>query len=146
MVKVYIETTKGRAKKYELRGGKLKLDQVLPKGLKFPVNYGFVPGTKAADKDKLDVILVSKPLKPKYYDVRVVGALKMRDRSIRDDKIVTVLKNSRIKKLKEIKSLKKIEKFFANYKGKEISIIGWAGKEEAERLVRISRSTSVLRC
>jgi inorganic pyrophosphatase len=76
-VQVVIETPKGSRNKYafdpELRTFKLK--KVLPEGMVFPHNFGFIPSTKAEDGDPLDVlILMDQPAFPGcVIDARLVG-------------------------------------------------------------------------
>lgn len=57
---VVIETPKGSQNKYvfEPRWGAFALSGVLPAGAVFPFDFGFVPGTLAADGDPLDVLVL----------------------------------------------------------------------------------------
>src|ERR687888_2009595 len=59
MFKVVIETPKGSRNKYafdpELSVFELK--KVLPAGMAFPYDFGFVPSTKADDGDPVDVLM-----------------------------------------------------------------------------------------
>ena len=61
-VKVIIETPKGSRNKFkydpDLR--MFKLSKVLPEGMVFPYDFGFVPSTKGDDGDPVDVLQVSK--------------------------------------------------------------------------------------
>lgn len=62
-----IETPKGSRNKYafdeKLRLFELK--KVLPAGMEFPYDFGFVPSTKAEDGDPLDVlVLMDEPAFP----------------------------------------------------------------------------------
>jgi len=59
-IRVGVETPKNsRVKfKFQKHGGNFIVDRVLPPGLRFPFNFGFVPGTQAADGDPTDVILI----------------------------------------------------------------------------------------
>jgi Inorganic pyrophosphatase len=42
-----------------------KLSKVMPEGMVFPYDFGFVPSTKAQDGDPLDVlVLIDEPLFP----------------------------------------------------------------------------------
>ena len=55
-----VETPKGSRNKYafnqDLRAFELR--KVLPRGMIFPFDFGFIPSTKAADGDPLDVLLL----------------------------------------------------------------------------------------
>jgi len=59
-VKVIIETPKGSRNKFkydpDLR--MFKLSKVLPEGMVFPYDFGFVPSTKGDDGDPVDVLVV----------------------------------------------------------------------------------------
>ena len=57
---VIIETPKGSRNKFEYKpeGGLFELSKVLPKGLSFPYDFGFVPSTKGEDGDLLDVLVL----------------------------------------------------------------------------------------
>ena len=53
-------------------------DRILPPGLRFPFNFGFVPNTRAEDGDPIDVILIlDDPLFPGCcVKCRIIGVLK----------------------------------------------------------------------
>src|SRR5207253_805858 len=57
---VIIETPRGSANKYvyDPQSGFFKLGKVLPAGTVFPLDFGFIPGTKGGDGDPLDVFLL----------------------------------------------------------------------------------------
>src|SRR3954464_1347000 len=57
---VVIETPKGSHNKYKYdeRLGALCLSTVLPEGMSFPYDFGFLPGTIGDDGDPLDVLLL----------------------------------------------------------------------------------------
>ncbi len=59
-VHVVIETPRGSRNKYkfEPKLGSMKLNKVLPAGMEFPYDFGFVPGTRAEDGDPIDVLLL----------------------------------------------------------------------------------------
>ena len=61
-MKVVIETPKGSAQKYDydFNDHFFDLKKILPAGMMFPYDFGFIPGTKGMDGDPLDVILISK--------------------------------------------------------------------------------------
>ena len=58
---VIIETPKGSRNKlkYEPENRKFKLSKIMPEGMMFPYDFGFVPGTKAEDGDPLDVLVLT---------------------------------------------------------------------------------------
>jgi inorganic pyrophosphatase len=59
IIRVVVETPKDSRIKFKLeRPGFFVVDRILPPGLRFPFNFGFVPDTKGADGDPTDVILI----------------------------------------------------------------------------------------
>src|SRR5215831_19946718 len=79
LIQVIIETPKASRNKYvfnpELKVFALK--RVLPAGMTFPYDFGFVPSTKADDGDPLDVlVLMDEPAFPGcLLKCRVVGVI-----------------------------------------------------------------------
>lgn len=61
-IDVMVETPKGsRYKyKYDKKRDRLIANKLLPVGLTFPYDFGFIPGTKAQDGDPIDVMIVSE--------------------------------------------------------------------------------------
>lgn len=60
LIQVVIETPKGSRNKYAFDPAQhlFKLKSVLPSGMAFPYDFGFVPSTRAADGDPLDVLVL----------------------------------------------------------------------------------------
>src|SRR5581483_718248 len=60
ILQVIVETPKGSRNKYkfEPKLGMFVLGKVLPDGMVFPYDFGFVPSTMADDGDPLDVLLL----------------------------------------------------------------------------------------
>ena len=77
-ISVTIETPRGSRNKIEYEPAKkmYSLSKILPEGMVFPYDFGFVPGTKAEDGDPLDVlVLTDEPLFPGcLVDSRLIGA------------------------------------------------------------------------
>jgi inorganic pyrophosphatase len=61
-IEVVVETPKGsRYKyKYDKKKDRLIAHKLLPVGLTFPYDFGFIPGTKGEDGDPIDVMIVSE--------------------------------------------------------------------------------------
>ncbi|MBV9608013.1 MAG: inorganic diphosphatase, partial [Acidobacteria bacterium] len=80
LVKVVIETPKGSRNKYAFDQDDrvFVLRKVLPAGMSFPYDFGFVPGTEAEDGDPLDVLLLmEEPAFPGCtVSSRLVGVVK----------------------------------------------------------------------
>jgi inorganic pyrophosphatase len=97
-VSVIIETPRGSRNKlkYDPDQGMYKLSQVMPEGMMFPYDFGFVPGTKAEDGDPLDVLVLSdEPLFPgclvDCFLVGVIEAEQEMDGSVkRNDRLIAV--------------------------------------------------------
>ena len=55
---IVVETPRGHRNKFKFdeKSGEFRLGSVLPAGLSFPYDFGFVPDTKAEDGDPLDVL------------------------------------------------------------------------------------------
>jgi inorganic pyrophosphatase len=67
MIKVVIETPKGSRNKYAFdpKERVFELKKVLPAGMTFPYDFGFVPQTEAEDGDPVDVmVLMDEPAFP----------------------------------------------------------------------------------
>ena len=66
-IRVTIETPRGSRNKLKFDPAKkmFSLSKLLPEGMVFPYDFGFVPATKADDGDPLDVlVLTDEPLFP----------------------------------------------------------------------------------
>src|SRR5215471_17358488 len=59
-IRVVIETPKGSRNKYafDLDDEVFVLKKVLPAGMAFPYDFGFVPSTEAEDGDPIDVLVL----------------------------------------------------------------------------------------
>src|ERR1700760_1738804 len=79
-ISVTIENPRGGPKKlkYEPAKKMYSLSKILPEGMVFPYDFGFVPGTKAEDGDPLDVlVLTDEPLFPGcLVECSLIGVLK----------------------------------------------------------------------
>jgi len=59
-VEAIVEIPRGSRNKYEFdhATGAIRLDRVLFSSVHYPTDYGFIPGTKSADGDPLDVLIL----------------------------------------------------------------------------------------
>jgi inorganic pyrophosphatase len=152
---VVVETIKGSRNKvaFDPKLGAFKLKGVLPEGHSFPYDFGFVPSTKAADGDPLDVLLLMAA--PTFagcvVEVRVIGAIEIEEQedgqTRRNDRLLAVAAESRehrsLHHLRELSAemLHEVEHFFLSYnaaKGKQITILRRVGPERALQLVQQS--------
>lgn len=147
-----IETPKGSHNKYgysdELSG--FELSKVLPQGMAFPFDFGFLPSTVGDDGDPLDVLLLmDQPTFPGcVVHARLIGVIEAEQtekdgEAERNDRILAVPVNSRIyRKVRSIKDidgkvLEEIEQFFVMYNresGKKFELLGVRGPHRAEKL------------
>jgi len=74
-----IETPKTRRNKfdYDSESGLFKLAGLLPEGMMFPFDFGFIPATLGGDGDPLDVmVLMDEPAHVGcLVDIRVIGVI-----------------------------------------------------------------------
>ena len=61
-VNAIIDTPKGSRNKfkYDEKSGLFKLGGALPLGAVFPFDFGYIPSTKGADGDPLDILVVEQ--------------------------------------------------------------------------------------
>lgn len=128
-VQVVIETPKGSHNKYafdpDLRVFTLK--KVLPAGMAFPWDFGFVPSTIAEDGDPLDVlVLMDEPAFPGcLLQCRLIGIIRGRQKADdgweENDRLIAVEANNHtfaaIDHVDDLgkRFLKELEDFFVNY-------------------------------
>ena len=153
LLRVVVETPKGSRNKFafdpDLRLFGLK--KVLPAGMAFPYDFGFVPSTKAEDGDPVDVlVLMDEPAYPGVVlSCRVIGVIEgeqvEKNKKTRNDRIMAVEHGTHswadIKTVFDLgkKLTKELEEFFVNYhslSGKSYKIIGLKGPDEARKLVK----------
>ena len=153
LLRVVIETPKGSRNKFSFEPEEriFELKKVLPSGMAFPYDFGFVPSTKADDGDPVDVlVLMDEPAFPGCaLSCRPIGVIEgeQRDKKekVRNDRIVAVEKDAHSwEDIKDIADLGKpfireLEEFFVNYhklSGKRYRILGLAGPQQARKLVK----------
>ncbi len=152
--RVVVETPKGSHNKYRYdeRLGLFLLDGVLPEGMSFPYDFGFLPGTLGADGDPLDVLLLMD--QPAFCGCvvpsRLIGVIEAeqteRDGSCgRNDRLVAVPVKSRVHSdtltLADLNAhrVHEISEFFVSYnrvRGKSFDVLGVHGPGRAEALCR----------
>jgi inorganic pyrophosphatase len=148
-VEAVVEIPRGSRNKYEFdpATGAMRLDRVLFAAVHYPGDYGFIPGTRCADGDPLDVlILVEEPTFPGCrVRVRPVGVLLMEDERGTDEKLLGVpVADPRFDEVNDLGDLPhhwlaEVENFFETYKtleGKTVTAEGWKGANEAKRVLK----------
>ena len=148
-VHMIVEIPTGSQNKYEFSEDYrvVKLDRVLPSAQRYPVEYGFLPRSRAEDGDPLDIIaLVTEPTAPGILiTVRPIGTMNMQDGDDDDSKVVAVpvddIRFADIQTIDDVPEakLKEIADFFSTYKNllsKKTSVSGWGNREEGEKLIQ----------
>src|SRR4030095_6559475 len=128
-VPVIIETPKRSSEKYSFdkKTGYFKLKKILPNGMMFPFDFGFIPNSKGEDGDPLDALVISefKSFPGCLIECRLIGAMlaeqSTKDETVRNDRYFFVPELSKqfaaIDEIKELpgEQLREIEDFFMQY-------------------------------
>jgi len=153
MLRVVIETPKGSRNKFAFNPDDhiFELKKVLPSGMTFPYDFGFVPSTKAEDGDPVDVlVLMDEPAFPGIaVRARLIGIIEGEQtdgkKKIRNDRLIAVAEMNHeyayLKKLDDLpkKFLRELEEFFVNYhrlQGKEYKLLGCKKVDAAMRMIK----------
>ncbi len=153
LLQVIIETPKGSRNKYSFDPEQeiFALKKVLPAGMAFPYDFGFLPRTIAGDGDPIDVLLLmDEPAFPGcLISARLIGVIRGEQvdgkKRIRNDRLVAIAEANHmyanVKKLEDLpkKFVKELEDFFVNYhrlEGKEYKLLGCKDADEALRLIK----------
>jgi inorganic pyrophosphatase len=156
MLRVVIETPKGSRNKFAFNSEEhiFELKKVLPAGMAFPYDFGFVPSTEADDGDPVDVlVLMDEPAFPGCaLSCRAVGVIEGeqigKKRKVRNDRIVAVERDAHswadIKTLDDLGKhfLKELEEFFVEYhrlSDRQYRVLDVKGPGQARKLVNASR-------
>ncbi len=137
--------------KYEVdkKSGLIFVDRILYTSMFYPFNYGFIPGTLEEDGDPIDVLVLGEtPVAPgTIIPARPIGVLLTEDEEGPDAKVIAVPtskvdpKYSGVNDIDDIPKIlrDRIKHFFEHYKelepGKWVKVVGWAGREEAEKRI-----------
>jgi inorganic pyrophosphatase len=153
LLRVVIETPKGSRNKFAFDADDrfFELKKVLPAGMTFPYDFGFVPSTEADDGDPIDVlVLMDEPAFPGcVLSCRPIGVIEGeqgdKKSKERNDRIIAVEKDARswadIKTINDLgkEFCRELEEFFVNYhrlSGEKYSVLGVKGPDQARKLVK----------
>src|SRR5262245_56128723 len=131
---------------YDAHLGVFTLDRVLHAAVYYPAAYGFIPRTRWADGDPLDILVVmQEPLFPGcLVQAKLLAMLQMQDEHGRDDKILSVtVGDPMYQHLRSFRDFPphiphEIEHFFTTYKvleHKPVQSFGWDDLEAAQQAV-----------
>jgi inorganic pyrophosphatase len=152
-IRVVIETPKGSRNKYDYNPDCdcMELATVLPEGMVFPYDFGFIPSTLGDDGDPLDVlILMDVPVVPGcVITARLVGAIeaKQKDKGedwTRNDRLIAIATHAQlhntVKDLGDLRPhlLEEIKEFFVSYnklRNRKFKPLRDAGPRAARELV-----------
>jgi inorganic pyrophosphatase len=153
---VVVETPRGNHNKYKYdeKTGRIKLSKVMPEGMMFPYDFGFLPETRSEDGDPLDVLILSDaPTFPGcQIDCRLIGVIKAEQtenaKQSRNDRLIAVAEASvlysGVHELSDLEPIvvQQIEDFFVNYqkvRNIEFAITGREGARSAEQVHQAAR-------
>jgi len=153
VIYVIVEIPKGSRNKYEYdeRLGVFKLDRLLYSPFHYPGDYGLIPQTISEDGDPLDVlVMVTEPtFTGCLVEARPLGALRVLDRGVPDDKILAVPARDPLfadyRDLDDVPRhfLAEVSHFFRTYKDLEgvgVQLVDWqpaaAAREQVRQAVR----------
>ena len=154
-VNVVVETPRGsQAKfKYDPETGAIMLSRPLPAGVVYPYDWGYIPSTRAADGDPIDVMVLwdGTSFPGVVLPSRLIGVLRVEQTGAepglreRNDRLFALpIKAPRSAHVQTIFDLPErvrleIEQFFQTvvaFEGKDLRLLGFEGKDEADRVLR----------
>jgi len=153
MLRVVIETPKGSRNKFAFNADDhiFELKKVLPAGMAFPYDFGFVPSTEADDGDPVDVlVLMDEPAFPGcLLKCRPIGVIQGeqgdKKKKVRNDRIIAVEKDAHswadIKNIGDLgrQFVRELEEVFVDYhklSGEQYRVLGLKGRQQARKLVK----------
>jgi inorganic pyrophosphatase len=156
MIRVVIETPKGSRNKFAFNGDEkvFELKKVLPAGMAFPYDFGFVPSTLADDGDPVDVlVLMDEPaFTGCVLTARLVGVIEGeqvgKKGKERNDRLIAIEQDDHsfadIKVVDDLgkQFVRELEDFFVNYhelSGEKYRVLGVKGRRSAAKLIAEGR-------
>jgi inorganic pyrophosphatase len=148
-----IETPKGCRNKfdYDPDSGLFKLGGLLPEGMMFPFDFGFIPSTLADDGDPVDVmVLMDAPAHVGcLIEVRIIGIISAEQtedgKTETNDRLLGVAVHSYehedLQSIGEVNKtlLDQLEEFFVSYnkqRGKKFKVTGTGGPKKAIKFLK----------
>ena len=148
-----IETPKGSRNKfdYDPDSNLFMLGGLLPEGMMFPFDFGFIPSTLGEDGDPLDVmVLMDAPAHVGcMIDVRIIGVITAKQtedaKTKSNDRLLGVAIHSydheNLRSIRDVSStlLDQVEEFFVSYnkqRGKKFKISGTGGPKQAIKFLK----------
>lgn|GEM_PF-115379 len=159
IITIIVETPKGQGLKYHFDPllGCMKLNKIMPAGMVFPFDFGYIPGTIGEDGDPLDVLILSEvsTFPGCAIDCRIVGGIQASQQErdgnkMRNDRIIAIpeisLQYAGVKTLTDLPAelLSQVENFFETYNqqaGKKFKVLKRLTPLQALRTVEQSRTS-----
>jgi inorganic pyrophosphatase len=153
--RVVVETPKGQRGKldYDIKSGLFRLKTLLPDGMSFPLDFGFVPSTLCDDGDPIDVMVLADEANfpGTLLDVRLLGVIEAEEiehgKSERNDRLLAAATVSHlyasVKTAEDLDTafIDNLVQFWTNkdrLEGKVFRSLGIKGPQEAVALVKKS--------
>lgn len=124
----------------------------LPIGMSYPHDWGFIPGTHAADGDPLEALVLREgtTFPGLLLQVRPIAVLRLEQNRKgsksreRNDRVIAVLQSAPRSHLQgpddlPVRLRAELQQFFLNvafFEAKDPVVLGWGGPDDAWRLVR----------
>jgi inorganic pyrophosphatase len=159
IIQVIIETPRGSRNKfaYDVDQNIFIVKKVLPAGMTFPYDFGFLPRTLAPDGDPIDVLLFMD--EPAYPGVavraRLIGIIEGEQadgkKKVRNDRLIAVAEVNHeyayLRKLDDLPKqfLRELEEFFVNYhrlEGKKYTLLGCKKIDAARRSIQKAKKAA----
>lgn len=148
-----IETPRGFRNKfdYDPKSNLFKLGGLLPEGMMFPFDFGFIPGTLGDDGDPLDIlVLMDAPAHVGcLMDVRIIGIIEATQtedgETETNNRLLGVAIHSYdhedLDSISDVSKtlLSQLEEFFISYnkqRGKKFQVTGTGGPKEAMKFLQ----------
>jgi len=148
-----IETPKGCRNKfdYDPDSGLFMLAGLLPEGMMFPFDFGFIPSTLGADGDPLDIlVLMDAPAHVGcLIEIRLIGIIQAEQtedgKTVCNDRLLGAAIHSYdhedLESIKDVSKtlLEQLEEFFISYnkqRGKKFKVTGTGGPEKAMKFLK----------
>jgi inorganic pyrophosphatase len=149
---VVVDTPKGSRNKYKFdeQHQLWRLSKVLPLGLLFPYDFGFVPSTQGQDGDPVDVLLLmdESTFPGCVVPARLIGVLEAEQtdtsETVRNDRLIAVVETpynpAEYRSLDEVNQERviDIEHFFVTYnerEGRQFKPLARRGADRAQALL-----------
>jgi inorganic pyrophosphatase len=159
ILQVIVETPKSSRNKFAFDPDQkiFMLKKVLPAGMTFPYDFGFLPRTLAPDGDPIDVLLLmDEPAFPGIaVRARLIGIIEGEQldgkKKIRNDRLLAVAEQNHlyanIRRPQDLPKqfLRELEDFFVNYhrlEGKRYKLLGCEDRATALRMIQKAQNAA----